>query len=272
MKFKIGFHADNGSANTEAAQTESLTQKAEIRKSLVEVYFPVRNRAYSYYNDRFDLHEGDNVCVEGKLEGIQGVVTDVNYNFKIKLSDYKRVISVIDTSVSGDLYIAEDMIVAFDREAMPYEKISSWFRPMFCEEEEVISGSDDTSFPLDEVQSWPIRPDIMERGFEYAKSGNVKYICVDGEHGRAIVAGSEIYDIEFRLNEGLISELTCNCYCNSLCKHDAATLIVLRSLMDNILKSYIDLYEESDYFAAVNKGTFYGFVMKDRKTGRLRLD
>ena len=39
------------------------------------------------YNDLFDLHPGDLVYVDGKLEGHRGRVTDVNYNFKIKVSD-----------------------------------------------------------------------------------------------------------------------------------------------------------------------------------------
>ena len=54
------------------------------RKSVVQVYFPERHASYAYYNDRFDLKCGDIVFVEGKLEGIRGRVTEVNYNFKIK--------------------------------------------------------------------------------------------------------------------------------------------------------------------------------------------
>ena len=45
------------------------------RKSVVQVYFPDRDRSYSYYNDQFDLQCGDIVFVEGKLEGVRGRVT-----------------------------------------------------------------------------------------------------------------------------------------------------------------------------------------------------
>lgn len=55
----------------------------------------------SYYNDAFDLKCGDIVFVEGKLEGLRGRVVDVAYNFKIKLSDYKKVVSVADTKCAG---------------------------------------------------------------------------------------------------------------------------------------------------------------------------
>ena len=41
------------------------------------------------------------VYVDGKLEGQRGRVVEVSYTFKIKLSDYKRVIAVVDTNVSG---------------------------------------------------------------------------------------------------------------------------------------------------------------------------
>lgn len=50
--------------------------------SVVRVYFPERDRAYSYYNDRFDLHEGDVVYVSGKLAGLLGRVAAVDYNFR----------------------------------------------------------------------------------------------------------------------------------------------------------------------------------------------
>ena len=67
-------------------------------KSVVQVFFPDRNASYAYFNDRFDLQPGDLVYVEGKLEGFQGRVESVSHNFKIKLSDYKRVIGRAETS------------------------------------------------------------------------------------------------------------------------------------------------------------------------------
>lgn len=55
------------------------------RKSLVQVHFDERNMTLAYYNDRFDLHRGDVVYVEGKLEGVRGIIVDVAYTFKIRL-------------------------------------------------------------------------------------------------------------------------------------------------------------------------------------------
>ena len=68
--------------------------------SLVRVYFADRGAEYTYYNDAFDLREGDIVYVEGKLEGVCGQVTGVNRNFRIHLSDYKRVVGRADRLVN----------------------------------------------------------------------------------------------------------------------------------------------------------------------------
>ena len=105
MTNKIGFYCnDNNEVNE---NIESITvEKPEMkaRKSLVSVRFEKNNRVLSYYNDKFDLHKGDIVFVDGKLEGERGFVEEVNYNFKIKLSDYKKVVALADTTVKGLFY------------------------------------------------------------------------------------------------------------------------------------------------------------------------
>lgn len=68
MTLKIGFHSDSYPEQTTLEKTESNTQSKAV-KSLVQVHFPSRNMTLSYYNDMFDLHRGDIVYVDGKLEG-----------------------------------------------------------------------------------------------------------------------------------------------------------------------------------------------------------
>lgn len=80
-------------------------------KSVVQVYFPAQGTKLAYFNDRFDLHVGDIVYVEGKLEGLRGQVVDVAHNFKIKVSEYKRVIGKADTAVSGTLHMADRILL-----------------------------------------------------------------------------------------------------------------------------------------------------------------
>ena len=75
MKFPIGFafNDEPKKVDIEPAVPETV---APVR-SLVRIYFPDRNQTLTYYNDQFDLHKGDLVYVDGKLEGLRGRVVDV---------------------------------------------------------------------------------------------------------------------------------------------------------------------------------------------------
>ena len=114
MKRKIGFWDEIQGDMDNITQPKAETSVSSPKKSLVQVYFPKRGMNLSYYNDQFDLQVGDTVYVDGKLEGLRGRVTDVSYSFKIKLSDYKRVIAVADTHISGELRMAGSHLVSFD--------------------------------------------------------------------------------------------------------------------------------------------------------------
>ena len=100
MKFKIGFSAEPETPAVPAPK-RGVGRSADPVRSLVRVHFPARSMTLSYYNDTCDLRRGDLVFVDGKLAGIPGRVVEVCYNFKIKLSDYKRVLSFADTDVYG---------------------------------------------------------------------------------------------------------------------------------------------------------------------------
>ena len=84
MKFPIGFAFQDESKKVDVEPT--VPEAVAPVRSLVRIYFPDRNQTLTYYNDQFDLHKGDLVYVDGKLEGMLGRVTEVNYNFKIKIS------------------------------------------------------------------------------------------------------------------------------------------------------------------------------------------
>ena len=84
----------------------------------------------------------------GQAGGLRGRVVDVAYNFKIKLSDYKRVISVADTNVQGEFFFAGSHFVTFDRSTLPYEKVITWFKSPATEDEIFVSGNDDCGFLL----------------------------------------------------------------------------------------------------------------------------
>lgn len=266
MAFKIGFAAERSEKKPMAA-TYTAPQQAAPRKSVVQVYFSGRNMTLSYYNDRFDLHRGDMVYVDGKLEGLRGRVTEVNYNFKIKVSDYKRVIAVVDTTVSGRFFMAGSHFVTFDRAALPQSKIVTWFKAPAKEDDEFISGSDDTAFRLEDLSGMKVSAAVAERGRDYYLENKVRYLSIDGTKGYAIVEGSEGYEVEFEYCDGEISGLVCSCFCSYGCKHEVAAMLQLRETLELIEKHYADEYERTGYFAAVNKGTLFAFAIDGKEAG-----
>lgn len=267
MKSKIGFTYFTGDKKQEKDGFLPAAVPAQPRKSVVEVQFPGISRAYSYYNDQFDLKEGDWVYVEGKLEGERGRVTKVNYGFKIKLSDYKRVIAVVDTSVKGELFLAGSHLVAFDRSVIPAEKISLWFKAPVEEEEGFVCGESDESFPLSDLMEIAPNRAVAERGVQYYMDCKVRYLCLDGTKGYAVVKGAQYYEVEFTYSDGLVRQLTCPCYCSSGCKHEIAALLQLRETLQKVEKHYADLYERTGYFAAIVKSEFFSAAMESKECG-----
>lgn len=241
------------------------------RKSVVQVRFPGKGMALSYYNDQFDLKVGDLVYVDGKLEGQLGRVTDVNYNFKIKLSEYKRVIAIVDTEVHGQFYMAGSHFVSFEPTMLPKEQISMWFKAPAKEDEEYASGNDDSAFRLDDLKGMNITPTIAERGHAYYLENYVRYICLNGTQGYAIVEGNESYAIEFEYHNGEISHLICDCPCSYNCKHEFAAMLQLQETLDVIDKSYAEEFARTGYFAAINKGTLFAFAVDCKETGSFTL-
>lgn len=243
--------------------------------SLVSVYFPCRDREWVYYNDQFELNCGDLVYVDGKLEGKVGRVRKVSYQFKIKLSDYKRVVAVVDTTIRGRLYIEGSHFVAFDREVLPSCKVLSWFTTStVAEHEDYIYSRDDgdNGFALQKMEQMKVSSEIAHRGHQYYVENKVYYICLDGTHGYAIVGGSDIYEVEFEYQAGMIRNLFCSCYCNYDCKHEVAAMYQLNEIMEWIQEHYADEYKKSGYFAAVYKGALFTFAIDGKRTGCFTLE
>jgi len=271
MAFKIGFSVDHSPKNIVEAAYTMPYRTAAPRKSVVQVYFAGRNMTLPYYNDQFDLRRGDMVYVDGKLEGVRGRVTEVNYNFKIKVSDYKRVIAMVDTTVNGKFFMAGSHFVTFNRETLPSSKVLTWFKAPEKEDDEFVSGSDDTAFCLDDLSSMKISPVIAERGHDYYMENKVSYISIDGTKGYAIVEGSDAYEVEFQYMAGEISQLICSCFCSYNCKHEFAAMLQLRETLELIKKHYRDEYERTGYFAAIKKGTLFALAIDGKETGSFTL-
>lgn len=270
MKLKIGFSA--GQFGEERAPAALPEQPAPVRQSLVQVHFPARNLTLSYYNDSFPLKVGDLVYVDGKLEGLRGRVTGITYHFKIRLSDYKRVIAVADTQVRGRFYFAGSHFVTFDPASLPYSKAVTWFKAPEREDEVYACGSDDTGFLLDDLSTMDIRAEIAERGHAYYAESRVRYLCLDGTEGHAIVEGTQPYELEFAYRDGEILNLTCGCFCSYPCKHAFAAMLQLRETLAYITKHYASHYEASGCFAAVSKDTLLRAAIDGKEGGSILLE
>ena len=267
MAFKIGFAAEHPVEKKNEVTYPAQEVQAAPRKSVVQVKFPSKGMMLAYYNDMFDLKCGDLVYVDGKLEGQLGRVMEVNYNFKIKISDYKRVIAVGDNTVHGRFYMAGSHFVTFDRESLPSSKVVRWFKAPLKDDDEIICGSDDTAFRLDDLSGMKVSSVIAERGHEYYVENKVRYISIDGTKGYAIVEGSDAYEVEFEYRNGEIRGLICSCFCSYNCKHEFATMLQLKETLELISKHYEDEYECTGYFAAISKGTLFGFAIDGKETG-----
>ena len=239
------------------------------KKSVVRVCFSARNMTLSYYNDQFDLKKGDLVYVDGKLEGLQGRVVDVTYSFKIKLSEYKKVIAVVDTNVNGQLFLAGSHLLAFDPQVLSFEKVKTWFNAPANDEEYVI-GESDECFPLDDLSKMNISHEIADRGNDYYLENKVAYLSIDNGNGKAIVCGNENYIVEFTFNDGEISNLVCSCFCSCTCKHEFAVMLQLKECLEIINTEYND--KHTRYFAAVSKNVFINTVLSNKQTGQLSVN
>lgn len=241
-----------------------------VKKSVVDVYFADRDLTCTYFNDMFNLEIGDFVYVEGKLEGKRGRVVDINYNFKIKLSDYKRVIGVADTCVAGEFHQAGSHFVTTDSNALPYKKVLTWFKAPVSDEEEYVSSSSDENFNLSELGKMNIKPENAECGHEYYMENRVIYIELNAGKGKAIVAGHHNYEVEFNYDNENISGLVCNCYCAGNCKHEFATMLQLRDIINVIKKQYPHV-DHNNYVVAISKVKFFEFVIDGKDSGSFRM-
>lgn len=220
------------------------------RPSVVDVYFPQRRMTLPYYNDTFELECGDVVYVDGKLERLRGEVVNVSYTFKINLSVYKKVIAAFRPQFRGDFYAEGNYMVSSDNGIPDYEDMILWFRAPMETEYAVGRGYD--GFALDDLSKMGIDEKRAQRGQSCYKEGGVKYLSLKETHGRAIVCGSDVYEIEFTYEDGIIKNLTCSCFCTDNCKHEYAAMLLLKEILGK--RNVETVYGK--YFTAIEKKTF----------------
>lgn len=266
----IGFNPLGNWSDMRREETQKTLRKTEIKPTIVQIFFPDRNRTLAYYNDRFDLRVGDIVFVDGKLEGLRGQVTAVSTRFKVKAEDYKRVIGVADTRVVGRFFQADALLITFEPQVLSWKQFCSWAKPPAEDEIEYYISYDEEGFPLDDFSRMKVSKEVLERG-GYYRENRVVYLCLDGGQGRAIVEGTKPYEVEFQYKGGQISSLSCDCPCGYTCKHEAAVLLQLRETLEAIEKRYAGMWADSEYFAIVSKPMFYRFAVDGNSEAVLSL-
>ena len=269
MKSILGF----GMEETPAAESVAVTPKEELApvRSLVLVRFFPDGRAFTYYNDKFDLAVGDHVFVSGKLAGQRGIVEKVTTRFKINLADYQRVISKASAAIHGTYESVLDKMVSYDREALTPEEFRSWILPPAHwdgdgsddEEDEIIVG-DGYELSLPELEEGEdVDPAVLDRAVDYCRSGKVAYLCVRDGAGTAFVEGTSWYEVNFRLSGDTMTGMYCDCPYPGLCKHLLAAALTVRAMVKQG-----GLRPDAD-FVAIGKDRFW--YMAARTVKRITL-
>lgn len=268
MGFKIGFMAEQPSVKAEDTVCTTPQKKTVPKKSVVMVHFAAEQQTLAYYNDMFDLQCGDMVYVDGKMAGKLGRVVEISYNFKISLRDYKRVIDLVDTQVHGQFFMARSYFITFDPCGLPANRAQSWFMPSWPDQE-FCTGQDGSSFYLNNLNSLKIGRKIGNAAFDYYMENRVKYLCIDGDRGIALVIGSSPYKVEFTYKNGQISNLVCSCYCVGYCKHQVAAMMLLNHILAYVQDNLDNRFEKTGYMAVVDKALLFERAIAKKKGGSI---
>lgn len=235
-----------------------MAEAVKLSRCMVKIRFPGIHKELDYYNDKFPLKQGDIVFVSGKLAGQLGRVVSVTYKFRIHTKDYERVLAKLDLTLHGSFAPVKSQMVCFGEIPLTPERFESWITPPADpkapeeEKDEVISGEGYVLDIHDLDACKDLYQKIWERGMAYYFDGNLKYLCVRNGIGTAFVKGENWYRVEFRLDEdGLMTDIYCDCPYLGLCKHEASVALALLILEKNTG------YDVQTDFVALDRETFW---------------
>lgn len=236
--------------------------RLKVEPTVVRVRFDGVTKELDYYNDRFDLRVGDLVFVDGKLEGVRGCVTAVSRDFRIRKEDYKRVVGVADTDVRGRLCTAGSFLITFDKSTLNYEKVRSWVMPTAKNDKYYVNYGGSGAV-MDDIAGLGIDRQSAERGAQYFREKRVRFLSLDGDRCRAIVEGTEHYEVELRYADGRVWAPACDCPCFGPCKHEAAAVLQLGELLKTVNERFAPSFEDTCYFAAVYTPLLFSTVIEN---------
>ena len=257
----VGFGQDDPKPEAKE-QPRTIAISVPVR-SLVSINFQRMSHALTYYNDQYDLKPGDRVFVTGKLEGEIGIVESVTTKFRIRISDYQRVISIAQTPISGSYVPKGDMMLSYDTDALSPDDYRKWILPTMENkgdpDEEIVFG-DGYEVPLDDpTKAEGFDGTVFERAINYCRESRIGYISLHDGTGKAFVRGSHWYEIDFTIRDNMLAEAYCDCPFAGLCKHLLAVAVLLNAMM-----RYDDIDLTRD-FTLIEADQFWNMVRHNRQ-------
>lgn len=205
----------------------------------------------------------------GKVEGLLGFITEVSYCFKIRLSEYKRVIYRVDTEIRGKLYLLGDFFAAFDEDVIPKEKILPWFVRPDNEDDVACSYGEGTEAELSDSEFTCDKLPL---------SSVIPYFCIDKSAVSAVVnmSNGRCYgtnEVEFTFDNVKARNMTCSCYEVGLCMHESTAVSALNGILAEIEKNkeFAEMYNKSGYIALIDKNSVIENTVNSNKTGCIEL-
>ena len=262
MKNILGFVTGDPELKEEIPAEEcGVAEECGAVRSLVSVKFPDRALPLTYYNDRFDLREGDTVYVSGALEGKPGTVVKVTTRFKITRSRYEKIVGRGRFELRGEYSPAANMMVNRECSSADTDELRAALIAPLAEDDEVICG-EGYILPLDCFEdSDDVEDRILERAANYCNEGRVRAMTFYNGVCTAFVEGTEWYEVSFRVRgNGSVEDIYCTCPYPGLCKHSLAALIILRTLMSLL---------EPGNFIALERGFFFDRLTRESRTIRI---
>lgn len=92
---------------------------------------------------------------------------------------------------------------------------------------------------------------FAEQAVGYCTDGRVRYLCVQNGVGQAYVAGTKWYWVDFRFNDGMMTDIYCDCPYSELCKHEVAVALTLRMLFKQ------PQFKDAGDFMALDRWVFW---------------
>ncbi len=216
-------------------EIEKKENEKRVAKRLVEVKFD-SGMSLSYLSEIEEIEVGDLVTVEGKLEDEIGVVKTVKKSFKTPKFEMKWIESILNRDVSGNYFrLGEDMVST--NCALTAEKFITMFAGLKYKDNQAV-GEDEIELDLAKFEDDEMFDNelVKLRGKEIFKANGVMFISLQDGIGKAIVRGSEWYEIDFRLQNEKVTYIACDCPYFGDCKHEVALLYKLRDTLKKLAK------------------------------------